>query len=197
MIDRFKTSKQITPGFVYHDKATSKFFATAGLPAAWPGAIGDLKAVDSFYETLLKTLCREADLCAHIDWNNFNHVQVSYIDVWLYRNDKLSKEKAGLKCTFSRVLPCFVVTQGENLLYAQTDPSKPLDCDRVDEINSATVDELWHQIEPVLLRAGLVRLRRERLSQTAAINSKFLNSSPPLNDGPPYKLSDLLFHLII
>ena len=175
-------------GYVY-DQELSKLLAARGIGCAWPDSVGEWKIIDIFYETLIENLYRDLDLVTRVECNRFHSIHISYIEARFYR--RTWGIHTGLKILFSRILPCFIAGETKHFLHSRRTDNSWVSADFADRYNSPDVEALFQEMEPHLLRHGLIRPSQEGLAQRLPSNFHI----PTILGDPPYSVFDALFHI--
>lgn len=163
-----------------------------------PWASLDEKALDNFYRTICDNACRDFSLFSKIQWDDYGSGYASYIDAWFYRdNEKFKKsskpeyiECTGLVILFSKLSPYFVAGEASKSWHTKGGSSYLPAYELVDKFTSQEVIELLKEVEPYLLKQGLVRLHKDDLSQELPSERRV----PTILCDPPYRVFDALFH---
>ncbi len=154
------------------------------------------KSVRAFYEPIILAAAKRFQLGTRIEWNHYGSGYASFIDAWFYRKDqggRLSEDAdhhVGIWVLLSRTTRFFAMGQGEKSGHPRGGCSYLPCFDSMDDIEHPAISILADPIANHFTEAGLIRLRKESLSEPLDSSYKV----PTILAGPPFRHFDALFH---
>lgn len=164
-----------------------------------PWNCSDEPEIDLHLKRICSKIERKADVLSRIEWGHYGSGYASYVDAWFYRSrpefrlQTCAEENnafVGLVVLLSRLAPYFVFMQGHKTWGDKGGSSYMPYSEMLDELTNAAVIQLAGDIEPILERNALKRLRKTDL--VAELDSKF--KVPTILTHRPFRMFDALFY---
>jgi hypothetical protein len=164
----------------------------------WPWNISDEATIDRHYKDVLAEVCRRCAVLEKSEWNHYGSGYASYVDCWLYQETDEFRSGPrdhfhGLVILLSRLSHFYVIGEGEKSWHSHGGVSYMLGFDLVDGVKTPAVARVVEPVCAVLDGRGLVRLRKNQLSDPLPPWTRIPGVLTILSD-PPYLHFDALFH---
>jgi len=164
-----------------------------------PWGAGNEKVIEDFYRGVVAEVESSTGALSRVEWDHYGSGYASYIDAWFYKVDdsfypkihaKYGEHYVGLIVLLSRLSPYFVFMEGEKNWHSHGGSGYLPDYTMVDDLVTPGPKTLAAEVEPILLKNGLVRRRAKDLE---AALPQGIHIETNLSDGA-YRNFDALYY---